>query len=545
MIYSDQVLKSIIRTSTVISDIPDSNIISKDFDNNTTTNVDDFEFLWLLSMGVKAFTIEGSAAANSAFGNVKGVNNVDDTNRGTNISVAVTKSKKNPSTKMSRKNSTLRRSSSIFSNYRRFSSTSNGGDSHRPSIIPQLKSNRSSNRFSHISIMEDAISRNNLHDMLKIDSQKSGNLSSATSISSLKSLSRTENSLISSSRTRMFSMLSEVKVRDGSRASIRNTNQSISLLASKLSKTDSKKSEGGATNPFLSGTGGIKKNDKKEKVEDPFDSLIINKESLKNFSILESHPLFAPIFGGMKEAIVDNIELFLIWKEKLNKMLLIDLIEINEFELEDIILSIIPPVFVCDIDNDDPNNGLWVNGRELTITQSMLISEVIVPGSSGRIAEGMFALIAAYLGRGGHILKYSDDDHTNIDDYDDFDEKEDEIDKVLLQDTSIFNCWTKLRKVLQYDRKHYMMRRKIPTHTVCRDYENWEGALYSLLIKEVDIDRTLTNKNLRLCLQGSKSSLFITQNANMSSASIALFTECARNLSAHNEYQLTLIGSYH
>jgi hypothetical protein len=78
-------------------------------------------------------------------------------------------------------------------------------------------------------------------------------------------------------------------------------------------------------------------------------------------------------------------------------------------------------------------------------------------------------------------------------------------------------------------------------HTVCRDYENWEGALYSLLLKEADLDRAMTTKNLRLCFQGSKSSLFIAQYD--TAHHIALFSESARNMSIHHEFQLTLIGN--
>jgi hypothetical protein len=171
----------------------------------------------------------------------------------------------------------------------------------------------------------------------------------------------------------------------------------------------------------------------------------------------------------------------------------------------------------------------------------MLISEVILPGSSARIAEVLFALLAAYLGRGGQIIKFPDEHDTEETVDEDYDEDEDEEDKVVLQNTPIFNCWTKLRKVLQFGQNHYLQRRTIPKHAVYRDYENWEGALYSLLLNEADVDRAMTSKNLRLCFQGSKSSLFIAQYD--TSHHVALFAESARNLSAHNEFPLTLIGN--
>lgn len=512
---------SIIRTSTVISDHSNSDIVSKEFYTNNGRQGDDFEFDWLQNIGVKTFTMEGTVAANTMFGSINS-KSFQKSDRSSVVKIKL-QAKQGATT-------TNRRSTVVSGRKKRFSSVNNRTS--RRSIRSTKVEVR--NRFSYIATLEDANNKNNLSDMLSIKKSPEQN----TSIRALKTLSTTEKSLTSSSRSRMFSLLSEVKGNEGSRRSIRNSNHSIISIRPNVSKIETKKSES-TVNPFLGGVGGIKKNEKKEKEVNPLDLLLTSKEALKIFNILENHPSLSSIFGGMSAAIADNIEMFLTWKEKLKKISIIDLIEVGEYELEDIVLSIIPPTFECYDDLEDPNNGAWVNGSELTITQSMLFSEVILPGSSGRVADVMFALLTAYLGRGGLIVNFPDEIMIATDD-DDYDENEDEEDKVILQNTPVFNCWTKMRKVLQFGPDHYLKRRKIPKSTVYRDYENWEGALYSLLLKEADLDRAMISKNLRLCLQGSKSSLFIAQYD--TAHHIAVFTESARNISAHNEFPLTVIS---
>lgn len=174
--------------------------------------------------------------------------------------------------------------------------------------------------------------------------------------------------------------------------------------------------------------------------------LLSSPQAFQNMLMLESHTNLSPIFKGMAAGIVRNIHDFSDWKSALFALTAVDPTKLSDKNLEVLLFTIKPPVFDdFEDENTDQNGpgsptravdeGLWLKGYELTMLQTLLLSEAIVPGSCGSLVEVMFALIATYLRKDGHIAHHPDEvqgnemsDSDEDFDFDDIEEEEEEED---------------------------------------------------------------------------------------------------------------------
>jgi hypothetical protein len=123
----------------------------------------------------------------------------------------------------------------------------------------------------------------------------------------------------------------------------------------------------------------------------------------------------------MSSGIVRNISDFADWKSALMALKTVDPIKLSHDDLKLLLFTIKPPIFDdFDIDTDkEMDVGLWLQGYELTLIQSLLLSEAIIPGSSSSLIEVVFALQASYLLKNGHIVRHPDEDNLSTDVYED------------------------------------------------------------------------------------------------------------------------------
>jgi len=155
-------------------------------------------------------------------------------------------------------------------------------------------------------------------------------------------------------------------------------------------------------------------------IED-LDDLLSSPTCFSNMLMLEIHPHLSGVFKGMSSGIVRNISDFADWKSALMALKTVDPIKLSHDDLKLLLFTIKPPIFDdFDIDTDkEMDVGLWLQGYELTLIQSLLLSEAIIPGSSSSLIEVVFALQASYLQKNGHIVRHPDEDHLSTDVYED------------------------------------------------------------------------------------------------------------------------------
>jgi len=165
------------------------------------------------------------------------------------------------------------------------------------------------------------------------------------------------------------------------------------------------------------------------------DGLLSSPTCFTNILMLETHPHLSGVFKGMSSGIVRNISDFADWKSTLTELKTIDPIKLSQDDLKLLLFTIKPPIFDdFDVNNDtEMNAGLWLQGYELTLIQTLLLSEAIIPGSSSSLIEVVFALQASYLQKNGHIVCHPDEDLPSTDVYadiysDDDDDEEEEDD---------------------------------------------------------------------------------------------------------------------
>jgi hypothetical protein len=165
--------------------------------------------------------------------------------------------------------------------------------------------------------------------------------------------------------------------------------------------------------------------------------LLTSPLAFQNMLMLESHANLAPIFKGLAAGITRNIQDFADWKAALFALSSVDPVKLSDKDLEVLLFTVKPPVF-DDFEDENPDHpravdeGLWLKGYELTMIQSLLLSEAIVPGSAGSLVEVMFALIVAYLRRDGHVAHHPDEtageDQSDSDEDFDFEEEDEDGD---------------------------------------------------------------------------------------------------------------------
>jgi flagellar biosynthesis chaperone FliJ len=129
--------------------------------------------------------------------------------------------------------------------------------------------------------------------------------------------------------------------------------------------------------------------------------------------ILETHSSLSRIFGDVSEALEDKLEEFIAWKRRVMSSSSSEFVPVGEAEIEDLLDKVVPPRFSEEEDGftyEGINAGLWVQGFELTVLQTMIFSEIISPGSAGAIANAWFSSIICYLLQGGKIMVHPDED---------------------------------------------------------------------------------------------------------------------------------------
>jgi hypothetical protein len=156
-----------------------------------------------------------------------------------------------------------------------------------------------------------------------------------------------------------------------------------------------------------------------------FIEILYDEKAFMNLYLLENHPNLAPVYRGITAGISRNINDFLDWKESLLYLQSIDMSSLNDQEIISLIQSVQPPKCydIDDVDNSNTgqdDDGLWSLGYELTIIQSLLLSESLWPGSSHILMNFHFALIQSFLQKDGYIILHPDE--ITFDEDDDFED---------------------------------------------------------------------------------------------------------------------------
>jgi hypothetical protein len=158
-----------------------------------------------------------------------------------------------------------------------------------------------------------------------------------------------------------------------------------------------------------------------------FTEIISDEKAFINLFLLENHPSLSLIFKGITLGISKNLTDFHDWKETLLSLQSIDMSSLSDSELLSLLPSVQPPK--C-YDFDDENaiapssstDGMWSSGYELTILQSLLLSESLWPGSSHILMNYSFALITSFLSKDGYVVLHPDE--LTFDDDEDFEDDE-------------------------------------------------------------------------------------------------------------------------
>eukprot|EP01032_Pedospumella_encystans_P020638 gene20638-23444_t len=346
--------------------------------------------------------------------------------------------------------------------------------------------------------------------------------------------------------------------------------------------------------------------DEDEEEGEELSDLLTSPQAYQNMMMLESHTSLAPIFRGMAAGIVRNFNDFADWKAALFALTAVDATKLSNKDLEVLMFTVKPPVFDDFDDNDEQkaiDEGLWLKGYELTMIQSLLLSEALVPGSCGSLVEVMYALIADYLKKDGHIAQHPDEvageeeSDSEDDDFDEQEEDEDE-DRFDMHSTSLsrhasnvrasifsasrhgsdssmhsdaarstffrglenfrrmsrvsfqegvplINSWTRMEKVLNGTSKErgarYVRQVHVAESTLtCRDFENWESVLLEVLTEDLGMEKFVFMKELRDSTLGSKSSVFLASHLHTSQ--MAVFSQRARDLAVHNYDNISVIN---
>lgn len=313
------------------------------------------------------------------------------------------------------------------------------------------------------------------------------------------------------------------------------------------------------------------------------------KESKGFFNILENHSSLSKVFHGMTIKIIECMDDFLEWKEIVSSLSKLDFLEMDAKELEEIIIKIVPPDFINDDfeDNREENrNGCWVKGRELTILQTMIFSEVVIPGASGCIAEILFALLAKYFLNDGNIVSYKDE---SMDDEDEEDVQEEEISKkqlklknikndasdededeedlfdchenslgsindedddnpVFIQEgVNLFNCWSKLRTII--NGRLILKKPKLISNLFTskvqlslRNFYDWESVLYKVFTKRPEIEKFIFMNQLRHSVFNSTHKVFLANSFTVKLSPI--LSQRTRDICFHNNLSISIVNCY-
>jgi len=147
-----------------------------------------------------------------------------------------------------------------------------------------------------------------------------------------------------------------------------------------------------------------------EQVNLPLGRLLNSNGGRLNFHLLSSHQAHSSVFKNMAPRITEKISAFSEWKRDVSYLSKVDMLRLEEEEMIALITAVQPPSFDIPEEGDEmKDEGSWLKGAPLTVIQTMLLSESFHPGSSGNIAELLFAVISTYMESGGRIVQHQDE----------------------------------------------------------------------------------------------------------------------------------------
>lgn len=149
-------------------------------------------------------------------------------------------------------------------------------------------------------------------------------------------------------------------------------------------------------------------------VSDHFLNYLQSSPVQQGLRLLENHAYLNGIYRGITIGMNDRLEEFAQWKMAVDSISDVDVPLLTDDDLLKLVLRIRPPMFqplssIEDMSNDHEMEGLWLQGKELSILQTMIFGEVLCPGSTANLAEVLFALICRYLKGDGRILQHQDE----------------------------------------------------------------------------------------------------------------------------------------
>ncbi len=242
--------------------------------------------------------------------------------------------------------------------------------------------------------------------------------------------------------------------------------------------------------------------------------------------MLEKHSAFSNVFRSLKRAISESLTEFLLWKDILEYLIRHNITGSSIAELDEILCLVIPPLFDYPKGEMKRSEGLWAQGCELSILQTIIFTDIIVPGASKYIIQLYLSLLAVYFHNGGKLSshsrskkteRYSDDDDDDEEDDDKDEDEENTDDKEpsssnrigALEDNikwqeglSYINNWSYLRRYIAANEQN--ITRKLPKfHTSGMSAEQF---LSFMLSAEYSLDAVYLNYNHYLSLHGDDQS---------------------------------------
>ena len=297
-----------------------------------------------------------------------------------------------------------------------------------------------------------------------------------------------------------------------------------------------------------------------------FQRLFGNSRVQHYLATMERHSNSRGVFSGLSEGIIHSLSRFGEWKAALDALRRQNLSDLYEEQLSQLVDSIVPPNLSDDVPEEmnDPNAGLWVDGKELTVMQTLMLTAVLVPSAIAGVVELYSTLLANYLSKGGIISLHAgeDFDHAPLDDdSSDSDssssdlteedtgdsesseeEEEDNFDGGELrkttyksayreaaralrkcQDTAHFNAWESLKRIvlgLDDVKKPLMAVRHGNTSTTAssksmltpRDYDDWEGSMLELLSVDSAANRSSCLHDMLTTMHRGEVRVMLTPN---------------------------------
>ena len=228
--------------------------------------------------------------------------------------------------------------------------------------------------------------------------------------------------------------------------------------------------------------------------------------------LLERHSAFSTVFRALKLAISESLNEFLLWKDILEYLFRHNISSTSLAELDEIICLLIPPLFDHTKGEVKRSEGLWAQGYELSVLQTVLFADIIVPGASKYIIQQYLSLVAIYLNNNGKLSPNSSDAEADPADEDDENDENDEDDveketsgagalEVNIKwqiGLSCVNNWSYLRQHIAANEE--TITRKLPPFDASG--KSVELFLSFILSAEYKLETVYSNYNRYLSLHG-------------------------------------------